>query len=304
MKHYSVMLNEAIEGLNLKPNSIVVDATMGYAGHSSKILEKITNGYLYGFDEDQEAIKYADERLSKINNNYKIIHSNFSNMKEELALNNVTSVDAILFDLGVSSPQLDEVERGFSFMHDADLDMRMDQTQDFKASDVVNNYSLENLVNIFYLFGEERLSKAIAKEIIDKRPIKTTLELVKVIEEAVGKKYFNINHPERRIFQAIRIEVNSELKVIESTLPDAIDLLNKGGRISVITFHSLEDRMVKTIFKKNSDVNELVKGLPEIPEEYKPKVKLINKHPILPSEEELKENSRSKSAKLRIIERL
>ena len=189
-------------------------------------------------------------------------------------------------------------------MHDADLDMRMDQTQDFKASDVVNNYSLENLVNIFYLFGEERLSKAIAKEIIDKRPIKTTLELVKVIEEAVGKKYFNINHPERRIFQAIRIEVNSELKVIESTLPDAIDLLNKGGRISVITFHSLEDRMVKTIFKKNSDVNELVKGLPEIPEEYKPKVKLINKHPILPSEEELKENSRSKSAKLRIIERL
>lgn len=304
MKHYSVMLNEAIEGLNLKPNSIVVDATMGYAGHSSKILEKITNGYLYGFDEDQEAIKYADERLSKINNNYKIIHSNFSNMKEELALNNVTSVDAILFDLGVSSPQLDEVERGFSFMHDADLDMRMDQTQDFKASDVVNNYSLENLVNIFYLFGEERLSKAIAKEIIDKRPIKTTLELVKVIEEAVGKKYFNINHPERRIFQAIRIEVNSELKVIESTLPDAIDLLSKGGRISVITFHSLEDRMVKTIFKKNSDVNELVKGLPEIPEEYKPKVKLINKHPILPSEEELKENSRSKSAKLRIIERL
>jgi 16S rRNA (cytosine1402-N4)-methyltransferase len=225
-------------------------------------------------------------------------------MKEELALNNVTSVDAILFDLGVSSPQLDEVERGFSFMHDADLDMRMDQTQDFKASDVVNNYSLENLVNIFYLFGEERLSKAIAKEIIDKRPIKTTLELVKVIEEAVGKKYFNINHPERRIFQAIRIEVNSELKVIESTLPDAIDLLSKGGRISVITFHSLEDRMVKTIFKKNSDVNELVKGLPEIPEEYKPKVKLINKHPILPSEEELKENSRSKSAKLRIIERL
>ncbi len=304
MKHYSVMLNEAIEGLNLKPNSIVVDATMGYAGHSSKILEKIANGYLYGFDEDQEAIKYADERLSKINNNYKIIHSNFSNMKEELALNNVTSVDAILFDLGVSSPQLDEVERGFSFMHDADLDMRMDQTQDFKASDVVNNYSLENLVNIFYLFGEERLSKAIAKEIIDKRPIKTTLELVKVIEEAVGKKYFNINHPERRIFQAIRIEVNSELKVIESTLPDAIDLLSKGGRISVITFHSLEDRMVKTIFKKNSDVNELVKGLPEIPEEYKPKVKLINKHPILPSEEELKENSRSKSAKLRIIERL
>ena len=304
MKHYSVMLNEAIEGLNLKPDSIVVDATMGYAGHSSKILETIPNGYLYGFDEDQEAIKYADERLSKINNNYKIIHSNFSNMQDELALNNVTSVDAILFDLGVSSPQLDEAERGFSFMHDADLDMRMDQTQDFKASDVVNNYSLENLVNIFYLFGEERLSKAIAKEIIDKRPIKTTLELVKVIEEAVGKKYFNINHPERRIFQAIRIEVNSELKVIESTLPDAIDLLNKGGRISVITFHSLEDRMVKTIFKKNSDVNELVKGLPEIPEEYKPKVKLINKHPILPSEEELKENSRSKSAKLRIIERL
>ena len=304
MKHYSVMLQEAIDGLNLKPNSIVVDATMGYAGHSSKILESIIKGHLYGFDEDQEAINYADKRLSKIANNYTIIHSNFSNMKEELAKYNVTNVDAILFDLGVSSPQLDETERGFSFMHDAVLDMRMDQSQDFSAKEVVNSYPLEKLTEIFYIYGEERLSKAIAKKIIDSRPIKTTLELVKVIQEAVGNKYFNLNHPERRIFQAIRIEVNSELKVIESTLPDAIELLSKGGRISVITFHSLEDRIVKNIFRRNSDVNELVKGLPVIPDEYKPKVKLINKHPIIPSEEELKENSRSKSAKLRIIERL
>ena len=304
MKHYSVMLQEAIDGLNLKPNSIVVDATMGYAGHSSKILEKITNGHLYGFDEDQEAINYADERLSKVASNYTIIHSNFSNMKDELLKYDVTNVDAILFDLGVSSPQLDESERGFSFMHDAALDMRMDQSQDFSAYEVVNNYSLEKLTEIFYVYGEERLSKAIAKKILDCRPIKTTLELVKVIQAAVGNKYFNINHPERRIFQAIRIEVNGELKVIDSTLPIAIDLLNKGGRISVISFHSLEDRIVKNIFKKNSDVNELVKGLPVIPDEYKPKIKLINKHPILPSEEELKENSRSKSAKLRIIERL
>ena len=304
MKHYSVMLQEAIDGLNLKPNSIVVDATMGYAGHSSKILEKITNGHLYGFDEDQEAINYADERLSKVASNYTIIHSNFSNMKDELLKYDVTNVDAILFDLGVSSPQLDESERGFSFMHDANLDMRMDQSQDFSAYEVVNNYSLEKLTEIFYVYGEERLSKAIAKKILDCRPIKTTLELVKVIQAAVGNKYFNINHPERRIFQAIRIEVNGELKVIDSTLPIAIDLLNKGGRISVISFHSLEDRIVKNIFKKNSDVNELVKGLPVIPDEYKPKIKLINKHPILPSEEELKENSRSKSAKLRIIERL
>ena len=192
-------------------------------------------------------------------------------------------------------------------MTEAPLDMRMDKSNKLTAEKVVNTYSLEELTNIFYLYGEEKQSKLIAKKIVSYRldkPIKTTTELVKIIMSAVGAKYFNKNHPERQIFQAIRIEVNSELTVLKKVLPDAIDLLNKGGRIAVITFHSLEDRIVKQIFKKESEINDLVKGLPDIPKEYQPKIKLINKKPIIPSEAEIKENTRSKSAKLRIIERL
>ena len=304
MKHYSVLKNETIEGLNLKDNSIVVDATLGYAGHSSEILKKIPNGHLYGFDQDINAIKYSDELLSKISNNYTLIHSNFVEMKDKLNELGIEKVDAIVFDLGVSSPQIDDEARGFSFMKDAKLDMRMNQDDSRTAADVVNNYSMYELVDIFYAYGEENLSKPIAKKIVDSRPINTTLELVEVIKSAVGLKYFNLHHPERKIFQAIRIEVNKELDVLKKVLPDAIDLLNKEGRISVITFHSLEDKIVKTIFKQMSEVNDLVKGLPEIPEEYKPKIKLVNKKIILPSNEELEENSRSKSAKLRIIERI
>ena len=307
MKHYSVMLAEAIDGLNIKPDGIYVDGTLGYAGHSSEILKSLTTGHLYSFDQDEEAISYAKERLSKINDNFTIIHSNFANMKEKLTELGIDKVDGILFDLGLSSPQIDNAERGFTFMNDAPLDMRMDRTCKLTAEEVINSYTLDKLTDIFFIYGEEKMSKVIAKKIINEREnkrIKTTKELVNIIERAVGAKYFNKSHPERQIFQAIRIEVNSELTVLKSVLPDAIELLKENGRMSVITFHSLEDRIVKQLFKKESEIDDLVKGLPNIPEEYKPKIKLINKKPILPTPEEIKENSRSKSAKLRIIERL
>ena len=307
MKHYSVLLNESIEGLNIKSDGIYVDATLGYAGHSSEILKKLKTGHLYAFDQDEEAILESDKRLKEINNNYTIIHSNFVNLKDKLNELGVNHVDGILFDLGLSSPQIDNASRGFTFMNDARLDMRMDQSQKFDAHELINTYSPLELTTIFYEYGEEKLSKVIAKKIVEernKKEINTTKELVNIIELAVGAKYFNKNHPERQIFQAIRIEVNNELNVLRQVLPDAIDILNKNGRISVITFHSLEDRIVKQVFKKNSEVNEMVKGLPEIPKEYLPKIILVNKKPILPSEKELKENSRSRSAKLRIIERV
>lgn len=307
MKHYSVMLTEAIDGLNIKSDGIYVDGTLGYAGHSSEILKSLTTGHLYSFDQDEEAISYAKERLSKINDNFTIIHSNFSNMKEKLAELGIDKVDGILFDLGLSSPQINNAERGFTFMNDAPLDMRMDRTCKLTAEEVINTYTLDKLTDIFFIYGEEKMSKVIAKKIVNEREnkrIKTTKELVNIIERAVGAKYFNKSHPERQIFQAIRIEVNSELTVLKSVLPDAIELLKENGRMSVITFHSLEDRIVKQLFKKESEIDDLVKGLPNIPDEYKPKIKLINKKPILPTPEEIKENSRSKSAKLRIIERL
>ena len=304
--HYSVLLNESIEGLNIKPDGIYVDCTLGYGGHSSEILKRIPQGFLYSFDQDEEAIKYSTDRLSKIGNNFKIIYSNFSNLKEKLEELGVDKVDGIVFDLGFSSPQVDDESRGFSFMKDAPLDMRMDLNQDFSAQNVVNEYSEEKLRLIFFKYGEEKFSGLIAKNIVKKRPINTTMELVKVIEESVPYKYFREHHPERKIFQAIRIEVNHELDVLESVLPDAISLLNKNGRISIITFHSLEDRIVKQVFKKESEISEIFSGLREsdIPLEYKPKIKLVNKKPILPSEEELRENRRSASAKLRIVERV
>ena len=302
--HYSVMLSEAIEGLNIKENGTYVDCTLGYAGHSSEILKRLKRGFLFAFDQDMEAIKYSEKKLSEISLNFKIIHSNFENMKEKLNEEGIEKVDGILFDLGLSSPQIDDASRGFSFMNDARLDMRMNKEAKKDAYMVVNNYSKEMLAEIFFKYGEEKLSNVIAKKIVDSRPIKTTTELVEVIKKAVGANYFFKSHPEREIFQAIRIEVNDELKVLEKVLPDAIEMLNKGGRISVITFHSLEDRIVKQIFKKYSEVDPIFKGMPDIPDEYKPKIKLVNKKPILPREEELKNNSRSKSAKLRIIERM
>jgi len=228
-------------------------------------------------------------------------------MKETLAKQNINRVDGILFDLGFSSPQIDDESRGFSFMSDSRLDMRMNQDQSLDAQKIVNDYSYEELVDIFFSYGEEKMSKVIAKKIIEKRkvkPIYSTLELVDIIKSATGANYFYKNHPERKIFQAIRIEVNNELSVLESVLPEAINLLNKGGRICVITFHSLEDKIVKKIFKKYSEVDEVVKGLPQIPDEYKPLIKIVNKKVILPSQKELEENSRSASAKLRVIERI
>lgn len=307
MKHYSVLLNECIDNLKIKEDGIYVDATLGYAGHSKEILKKLTSGKLYCFDNDEIAIEQSKKELSKISNNFKIYHSNFSNMKEKLLSDGVTKVDGILFDLGFSSPQVDDASRGFSFMRDGNLDMRMDLDNQLNAKKVVNEYSEEKLKEIFFRYGEEKTSKNIAKKIVEYRKdkeIKTTLELVEIIKQSVGMKYFNEKHPERNIFQAIRIEVNNELNVLESVLPDAIDLLNKKGRICVITFHSLEDRIVKRIFKENSEVSEIFKGLPEVPKEYQAKIRLINKKPILASEKELLENSRSKSAKLRIIERI
>ncbi len=305
--HYSVLLKEAIEGLDIKEDGLYVDCTLGYAGHSSEILKRLKTGKLFAFDSDSEAITYSNQKLKNINSNYEIIHSNFVNLKQELEKRNISKVDGILFDLGVSSPQIDNAKRGFSFMNDGPLDMRMNKDSLKSAKDVVNFYSKEELANIFFTYGEEKMSNVIAKKIVEVRSTKeivTTKELVEVILESVGAKYFNKEHPERKIFQAIRIEVNDELKVLESALNDAIELLNEKGRIAVITFHSKEDRIVKHIFKKQSEVDELVKGLPKIPDEYKPKIKLINKKPIIPSDNEIKENSRSKSAKLRIIERI
>lgn len=305
--HYSVLLNESIENLNIKEDGIYVDATLGYAGHSKEILKRLKRGFLFAFDADEEAIAHSHQLLSEISCNFKIFHSNFVHMKERLAEEGITKVDGILFDLGFSSPQVDNPSRGFSFMHDAKLDMRMDTSKPFSAYEVINEYSLKDLTDIFYLYGEEKMSRVIASKIVNirmKKPIETTKELVSIIESAVGAKYFNLHHPERQIFQAIRIEVNSELNVLKMVLPDAISLLKPEGRICVITFHSLEDRIVKQIFKTNSEVDEMVKGLPVIPDEYKPLIKLINKKPILPTERELSENTRSKSAKLRVIERV
>lgn len=302
--HYSVLKEELLEGLNIQDGKIYVDATIGYAGDSKEILKQIPNGFLYGFDQDKKAVKYSTNALTKIGNNFKIFNTNFVNMDETFEKIGIKEVDGIIFDLGFSSPQIDDEKRGFSFMHDGPLDMRM-SSEGKSAKDIINEYSENELAEIFFKYGEEKLSRVIAKNIKkESKDISSTLELVEVIKNATGANYFYKNHPERKIFQALRIEVNEELTVLESILPKAIKRLKKGGRIAVITFHSLEDRIVKNIFKKYSDIDPLVKGLKDIPEEYKPLIKLVNKKPILPSQKELEENSRSRSAKLRIIERI
>ena len=302
--HYSVLKNEVLENLNIKNDGIYVDATIGYAGHASEILSRVPSGFLYGFDQDKKAVAYANEKLSKLGQNFKIFSANFASLKTIWKENNLPKVDGILFDLGFSSPQIDDASRGFSFMHSGPLDMRMSE-EGKSAKDIIDTYSLDNLTKIFFEYGEEKMSRVIAKEIKKNHTsINETLELVECIKKACGASYFYKNHPERKIFQALRIEVNDELKVLEEVLPDAINILNKGGRIAVITFHSLEDRIVKNIFKKYSEVDPLVKGLKDIPDAYKPLIKVINKKVILPSKKELEENSRSKSAKLRVIERI
>ena len=306
-KHISVLLEESIDALNLNENSVVVDCTLGYGGHSSYILKRIKRGYLFAFDQDSEAIRHSTDRLTAIGTNFTIIKSNFVNLKEELNSRDVEEVDAILFDLGVSSPQLDEKKRGFSYHEDAKLDMRMDQESTLTAYDVVNKYSKEKLQEIFYKYGEDKFSKNIAKKMVEYReqkPIETTLELVDIIKSAVPMKYRKDKHPARQIFQAIRIEVNHELDVLEPALEQALSLVKVGGRVAVITFHSLEDRIVKRYFKEKTKIDDKVKGLPNIPEQYLPNYRLVVNKAILPSKEELEKNNRARSAKLRVIERI
>ena len=306
-KHISVLLEEAINSLNLKEDGIYVDATLGYAGHSSKILEKVKRGYLFAFDQDSEAIRLSTDRLNSIGTNFTIIRSNFKNIKEELNKLDIDKVDGILFDLGVSSPELDEAERGFSFHKDARLDMRMDTSQEFSAYELINTYSYEQLRDIFYKYGEDKYSPIIAKKIIkyrENKSIETTLELVEIIKSAVPMKERLKKHPARQIFQAIRIEVNDELNVLQEALKQSAELLKVGGRIVVITFHSLEDRIVKKYFNELSKVDDIIKGLPNINEDLLPDFKVVNHKPIIPTNEEIKDNPRSRSAKMRILERV
>lgn len=305
-KHYSVLLNEAVDGLNIKEDGIYVDCTLGGAGHSLEILKKLTTGKLYAFDQDSIAIENAKEKLAEYKEKVVFIKSNFKNLKEKLAEQGITEVDGVLYDLGVSSPQLDTPERGFSYNYDTRLDMRMDTDAEISAYEIVNEYSYHDLVRIFYRYGEENFSKQIARNIEKKReqkPIETTFELVDIIKESIpAAKRRTGGHPAKRVFQAIRIAVNNELSVFENSLEQAIDIVKIGGRISVITFHSLEDRICKQIFNSYAKNKDIPKNLPIMPVESLAKLKVITRKPIYPSDRELEENNRSRSAKLRIAE--
>ena len=307
-KHVTVLLKETVDGLNIKPDGIYVDCTLGGAGHSEYLLSQLSEkGKLYAFDQDITAIENAKNKLSPYAGQVEFIQSNFKYIKEELHKRGVHKVDGILYDLGVSSPQLDTPERGFSYQHDAPLDMRMDQGAATSAYDVVNHWPYNDLVRIFFQYGEEKFSKQIARKIEaarEKKPIETTFELVELIKEGIPAAARRTGgHPAKRVFQAIRIAVNDELGVFEDSLQQSIELLEKHGRISVITFHSLEDRICKSVFKKKSDMPELPPGLPVIPAGFEPELKLITRKPILPSAEELEMNNRARSAKLRIAEK-
>ncbi|MBQ8292723.1 MAG: 16S rRNA (cytosine(1402)-N(4))-methyltransferase RsmH [Bacilli bacterium] len=306
-KHIPVLLNEALEALNINPEGIYVDCTLGGGGHSSEILKRLTTGKLICFDQDEYAISVASKRLSEISKQFTIVHSNFVNLKvclEELGIN---KVDGILYDLGVSSFQLDIGERGFSYNSDAPLDMRMDQTASLSAWNVVNEYSQRDLTKIFYDYGEEKFSSNIAKKIVSARTgktINTTFELVNIIKSALPAAVLRKSgHPAKKIFQAIRIEVNKELSVFQKSLEDAFKVLNVDGRIVVITFHSLEDRLCKRMFKEKSSVN-LPSDMPIVPKEYLPEYELVFKKAVIPSDDELDYNNRAHSAKLRAIKRI
>lgn len=310
-KHITVLLNEAVDGLNIKPDGTYVDCTLGGGGHSGLILSKLSeNGKLYSFDQDITAINFNKDKFKEENELGKInfIKSNFRNISEELNKRNILGVDGILYDLGVSSPQFDNADRGFSYNYDAPLDMRMDQNQSLTARDVVNDWSYEQLVRIFFRYGEEKFAKSIARRIEEVRQqtsIETTGQLVDLIKEAIpAKARRKGGHPAKKTFQAIRIAVNDELGALEESLEQALDLLNPGGRISVITFQSLEDRLVKVMFKQKTSLPELPPGLPVIPDSQKVEYKLITRKPIVPSEDEITHNNRAHSAKLRIIEKL
>lgn len=304
--HKSVLLNECILNLHIKSDGIYVDATLGYGGHSEEILKRLTTGRLYCFDQDIEAINKSQERLSKVGDNYTIIKSNFANITEELQKKNITKVDGIIFDLGVSSPQLDNGERGFSYHKDAILDMRMDKDNELDAKYVVNKYEYNDLVRIMRDYGDEKYATSIARNIIKYRQnkeIETTLELVDIIKSSMPARELRDGHPAKRVFQAIRIEVNHELDVLNIALENSIKLLKVGGRLCVISFHSKEDSIVKRIFKKYSEVDASIRNLPFIPEEYSPKIRVIESN-IIASESEIEENNRARSAKLRVIEKI
>ena len=306
--HVSVLLNETIEGLNIKPDGIYADGTLGGAGHSYQIASKLNGlGRLIGFDQDEDAITASTERLKEFKN-VTIVRSNYRNMKEELNNRGIEKVDGILLDLGVSSYQLDTVSRGFSYKEEAPLDMRMDNRNEVTARDIVNNYSQGDLFRIIRDYGEDKFAANIAKHIVMNReikPIETTTELAEIVKAAITMKFRKQGgHPAKQTFQAIRIELNSELSVLKESLMDMIDLLNPNGRICIITFHSLEDRIVKNIFKEAEDPCTCPKNFPTCVCGKKSKGKVITRKPILPSEEELKLNLRSKSAKLRIFEKI
>lgn len=305
--HIPVLLNETIENLNIKPDGIYVDCTMGGAGHSSVILSKLKTGHLYCFDQDDYAISRGSERLSKISRNYTIINDNFVNLKSRLEEYGIEKVDGILYDLGVSSFQFDITDRGFSYNNDAVLDMRMNQNQKLTAKDVVNNYSFEDLRNIFYRYGEEKFSVQIARNIERERKLKnieTTFELVEIIRKSLPSAVLRKKgHPAKQVFQALRIEVNNELNVFEKSLSDALTMLNENGRIAVITFHSLEDRICKQMFKEKVEMN-IPRGLPIKDSEIVREYRLINNKVITATDAELEVNNRAHSAKLRVIEKI
>ena len=308
--HVTVLLHETIDYLDVKPDGVYVDATLGGAGHSEYLLSKLSpKGHLYAFDQDATAIEHAKKRLAPYIEKGMVtfVQDNFRHLKLQLEKLGVDEIDGICYDLGVSSPQLDERERGFPYKQDAPLDMRMNRHADFSAYQVVNDYDYHDLVRIFFKYGEDKFSKQIARKIEQARqikPIETTTELAEIIKSAKpAKELKKKGHPAKQIFQAIRIEVNDELGAADESIQQAIDMLAVDGRISVITFHSLEDRLTKQLFKEASTV-DVPKGLPFIPDDLKPKLELISRKPILPSAEELEMNNRAHSAKLRVARKV
>lgn len=309
MKHVSVLLHETVDSLNVKPDGIYVDGTLGRAGHAKYLISKLTTGHLYAFDKDEQALEESKTNLEGYLDKITMIHADFSSMKEELNKLGIEKVDGIMMDLGVSSPQFDDSERGFSYRFDARLDMRMNQEQGLDAEKVVNTYSEKELIRILREYGEERYAMSIAKAIVKKRaikPIHTTFELVDVIKSALpAKELRKKGHPAKQTFQAIRIEVNGELIALQRGLQEALDLLDLNGRCAVITFHSLEDRIVKNTFKDYSSAPFVEPRIPlKVEQMEQASFQLINRKPILATQEELNENNRSHSAKLRVIERI
>ena len=307
-KHKSVLLDETIESLNIKPNGIYVDGTLGGGGHSYEIAKRLTDGgRLIGIDQDEDAIRAAKERLSEFADRVTIVRDNYCNMPKVLDELGISKVDGILLDIGVSSYQLDEAERGFTYKQDAPLDMRMDQRQEMTAKDIVNGYSEEDLYRIIRDYGEDKFAKNIAKHIVQARqikPVETTFELDEIIKAAIPMKFRATGgHPAKKTFQAIRIELNRELEVLDESIDAMTDLLNDNGRLCIITFHSLEDRIVKTRFRKNENPCTCPPDFPVCVCGKKPKGKVITRKPRVPDEEELEENKRAKSSKLRVFER-